>query len=294
MQYPPYFATQFQQRPPSTRVEFNWLGESFELFKQQTVVWIVTVLIMGAGIMVVSAPFQVITQLQMAGITPNPTLSPSQQVLAIYARMVPMMLVEYPFIFLMSAFLMSGALRMAVMQVKGLKIEASDIFRGWPNTLRMLGLYLMMFVVNSVIFSPLVMLFIFEAEGALSTQNAYLLAGAFVLFFLVIGTLSAMVVPAFVLIADGEKVFRAIGRSFSAMKHDWIRACLLLFVYAIIYYVSAIPCMLGLFVSIPMAFLMLALCYRDMMEMPAPQFAAPPPINPEDYQGVWPPPPGQQ
>jgi hypothetical protein len=298
MQYPPYFVQQFQQRPPSGRVEFNWIAESFELFKRQAIVWIVTTIIVLFGASIVMMPFQVILQFQMVGSFASmpPGTSPTvNQILPIYMRMLSMMAIEMPIMMVVYTYLISGMLRMAIMQVQGLQIGVGDVFKGWRYTPRMLGLYLMDFVVNQVISAPIYLLLYLEYKdkGNVPSPEIYLLVGAFVLFFVVIGTLSAMILPAFVLIADWETVFRAMQRSFAAIKQDWIRGCLLLFTFFLIYMASAM-CFLALFVTIPMAVLMLALCYRDMLEMPAPAFAAPPPFNPEYYQGVWPPPPGQQ
>jgi hypothetical protein len=301
MQYQPYFVPQFQQRPPSGRVEFNWISESFELFKRQAIVWIVTTLIVIFGSSVVIMPFQIIMQIQMVQsmqtmgtMTPGTPMA-TQQILAMYGRVLPMMAIEMPIMMVVYLFLVAGMLRMAIMQVQGLQIQAGDVFKGWRFTPRLLGLYLIMFVVNVVIAAPLDLLMYleFKTSGTVPVQEVYLLVVAFLLFFVVLGTLSAMILPAFVLIADGETVFTAIQRSFTAIKQDWIRGCLLLFTFFLLYMGSAM-CFLGIFVTVPMAVLMLALCYRDMMEMPAPAFVPPPPINQQQHNGVWPPPPGQQ
>jgi len=293
MQYPQYAQPRFETRPPVRRVDFGWLSEAFDLFKQQPMVWIVSTLICGFGPYALNMVVTMISEFATGVTTYATPVTNLNQLGSMYVRLIPTMIIStFVYMFCLS-FLGSGLLRIAIGQVRGQLVDLADLFRGWPTTMRMLGLGMMMQVTSWIMIVPIVIFGIDEFNGNPSVVRICLLAGAYVLMLIVLGTLSGLIVPAFALIADGEKVFRAIARSLSAMKHDWIRASLLLFLYGIITFIGAIPCFAGYLVTIPMGALMLALVYRDMLEMPPPpdvyvQYIPPPPT-----EGVWPPPPSQ-
>ena len=297
MQYPQPGYPRFEPRIPDSRVNFEWIPEAFDLFKQQWIVWILASIILIFGPSIVDGPIMMgIEFFGMRGMfTPGPGGGPPPpptpaQMLGMYSQMLPLSFANMVLLYFALCFILSGMLRIAIRQVRGEMVELSDLFRGWPNTLRLYGFTLLVGLVNIIVAVP-----IFHAEydyykGTFSMTEVYWTAGEYIALLLTFGTVAALVLPASVLIADGEKVFTAIGRSATALKHDWVRACLMMFLWGILYFVSALPCLLGIFVTIPMAVIMLALMYRDMMNMPAP-----PVLDFPDYgaPGVWPPPPGR-
>ena len=162
-----------------------------------------------------------------------------------------------------TAFFYGGVYRMAVKQVRGEPISFGDIFSGGPTFLPMLGFNIVYGLASGI--------------GLLFC----LVPG-----FLIMGLLLAG--PA--LVTDGAGVGGAISRSNDGMKVDMWNAAAFVFVMGLILVVSAVPCGLGLFVTVPMYWLISALAYRDMIGIPGlaapagPSYGAPQP-------GVWPPPP---
>jgi len=80
-----------------------------------------------------------------------------------------------------------------------------------------------------------------------------------------------------------------------AMKQDMWNAGAFVLVLGLLVAVSIIPCGLGLFVTLPMFFLVSALAYRDMIGMPGAvsttgAYGVPPGYG-ASQSGVWPPPP---
>ena len=293
MQYPQYNTPRFETRPPVQRVNFGWLTEAFDLFKQQPVVWIVSTLVCGFGPYILNMVVTLISEYATGAVNYATPVTNINQLGSMYVRLIPTFIISTLVYMGCLSFLGSGLLRIAIRQVQGQLVDVGDLFKGWPSTMRMFGLGMIMQVVSWIMVIPFVILVMDEIKGNPSVLRICLLIGAYVLILLVLGTLSGLVMPAFALIADGEKVFRAVSRSLAAMKHDWIRASLLLFLYGIINFLSVFTCGLGYLVTIPMGALMLAIVYRDMLEMPPPpdvyaQYTPPPPS-----EGVWPPPPAQ-
>ena len=258
---------------PPGRVNFGWIGESFELFKSNIGVWILTVLLYGIVSNVIQGilssvfpnpnyvappgPFGSMSAHWGAQYGPNSNLTPLGQALSIL------------FTWGFASFQSASLYRMAVKQVRGESISFSDAVSGGPYFGNMLLLTLILFALSFV--------------GILA-----LCLGVFVV--------AALFLPAQALVSDGRSATEAISQSLAGMKQDWLNASLFMLVFSLLIVASCLPCLLGLFVTIPMLHIVSALAYRDMIGMPglgAPvsPYGAPP--TPGYTPGVWPPPPGQ-
>jgi len=262
---------------PLGRVDFGWIGQAFELFKANWVVWVVATLMLFVPSVIAGIIGGIVGANEAQRNTGNlpppygaypgpPSMSTGLNMLS--GNLPPALSVTINIISLLyAAWLNGGVYRTAVMQVRGEPISISDLFSGGSVLWKMLGF--------NIIYSL-----------------AYLIGLAFFIVpgFLVLGLL----LPAVALIVDGESVGNAISRSVDAMKKDMWNAAAFVFVMFLVLCVSIIPCGLGLFVTIPMYVLIAALAYRDMIGMPGgtsgPVYGMPSGYSPPQA-GVWPPPP---
>ena len=263
---------------PPGRVNFGWIGESFELFKANVAVWIVATLMALVPSIISWIIIGVVSATNAAhGTVGQPPFGSTPYGSTPFGgRMNPLNtgiplglnLAIDVFSALYSAWLYGGVFQTAVKQVRGEAVSVSDIFSGGPLIWKMLGFNI---VYGLAVFVGFLFCFV---PGVL---------------------LSALLFPGFALIADGETVGNALSRSMDAMKRDMWNAAALTFVMGLLIVVSLIPCGLGMFVTIPMYYLIAALAYRDMIGMPGIAAPASPfgqPQTPGFTPGVWPPPPG--
>lgn len=263
---------------PPGRVNFGWIGESWQFLNGKAGTWILAILVYG----IVSNAVNALIILML----PNPSyIAPPGPFggSAMYRFGISYgansnvtalgQIIGALVTWVLGSFQNASLYGMAVKQVRGEVISFSDAFGGGARLAPMLLLNLMLF-------------FLYIA-GTLAACVGALAVGAFLL-------------PAQALVADGRSATEAVSQSLAGMKRDWLTAALFLFVFVLLVIASVIPCGLGLFVTIPMLYIVGALAYRDMIGMPglvipapaygAGQYGAPPPSAP----GVWPPPPGQQ
>jgi len=267
---------------PPVKVSFGWIGQSFDIFKSGAGLWIAAVLIYGILINVIAAiirtalPNPAYVQINPfgphgvfysnpIGYGTNSPFSPLGQVLNLLLSWI------------IGAYQSASLYRMANKQVRGLSPVFADTVGGGPVFVPML-VYTLLLSLACVV------------------GTAALCLGLFV----VLGFL----LPGYALVADGETAGNAFSRSLVAMKQDWLNATLFVLVFALLIAVSVIPCGLGLFVTIPMAHIVSALAYRDMIGMPgiptdtAFDYGAaqpgvwPPPPTVTPPPPIWPPPPG--
>jgi len=264
---------------PPGRVDFGWISESFELFKANAGVWIVAVLLSAVPVIlsfIIGAIFGASTALSgNAGQlpTPNPADPMAAFQRGLTGGLPPGLSAGIRIITaIYTAWLYGGVYQTAVKQVRGEITSTADLFSGGPIMWKMLGF--------NIVYG--------------------LAVGIGFIFCLVPGFLLAgLLFVGYALIADGETVGNALSRSMDAMKKDMWNAAAFVFVMGLLIAVSAIPCGLGLFVTVPMFYLTAALAYRDMIGMPgigapaSPYGAAPYGAPQASAPGVWPPPPGQ-
>src|SRR6185437_9431431 len=87
------------------------------------------------------------------------------------------------------------------------------------------------------------------------------------------------------LVAAGAGVSEACSRSYKATQGDWLNAALLFVVLQVILSIGA-SVGIGILVALPLYWLVSALAYRDLIEVPQAAFRSA--LAPAD---VWPPPP---
>ncbi len=248
---------------PPRRVNYGWIGESWNLFSANAGVWILAVIVGGLVPFLVSFILGFAVGASGGAITPAPGTSPFASMLSGGGSPPWITWVSIIFGVLWRAFFYGGVYRMAVKQVRGEPISAGDIFSGGPLFLKMLG-FEIIYGLSVFIGSLLIIL------------PGLLIAG--------------LLLPAFALIADGDGLAPAISRSIDAMKADLWNAAGFVFVLFLLITLSVFACGLGTFVTIPMSFIISALAYRDMVGMP--NMVAPAgPIYGAPQAGVWPPPP---
>jgi uncharacterized membrane protein len=253
------------------KVNFGWIGESWQIFGQAAGIWIVAVLLYGLVSNLIQGALTIVFHNPANIPPPNPFGLP-ESFGARYgtnSSLTPLgQLISALFLWVFGAFQTASLYYMAVKQIRRESLSFGDLVGGGPYFGNMLLFNLLYFV--------------------------GMILGA-VVFCLGIFIVMGLLLPGAALVADGESASNAVARSLDAMKQDWLTAALFSFVILLLMVVSVIPCGLGLFVTIPMLHIVSALAYRDMIGMPntgadgygydGPQPAAPPPA------GVWPPPP---
>jgi len=261
---------------PMGRVDFSWIGQAFELFKANWVIWIVAALmqyvptvigaIIGGVFGATETQHTAYPQSPYGALHGLPSVSTGLNTLN--GHLPPVIALAFDILSLLYfGWLNGGIYTTAVKQVRGELISVSDLFNGGSLLWRMLGYTFIYYL-------------------------AYLVGLAFCIVpgYLVLGLL----LPGFALIADGQTVGNAISRSMTAMSRDILSAATFSFVMQLVMFVSLIPCCLGLFVTIPMYLLIPALAYRDMIGMPggttSPAYRMPSGFSPPQ-SSVWPPPP---
>ena len=246
---------------PLRRVNFGWINESFQLFQRDGWIWAFAVFIYSAIGGVIGGGTDLEFVLTGHPLTypvdpMHPSLSPFAMFTPAYFQVLGInTLIGLP----LTGFFMGGLFRMANKSVRGQPLDISDLFSGGPTVLSFILLY--------IVFG--ILLYIGFGCG--------LIFGGFVVM--------SFLFPAFSLLADGEGVSSALSKSFNGVKQDWLQATALTFVFCLLY-IGTGCCIVPIFVTIPMGFIISALACRDLINGPAPQvqaYVAPP--------GSWPPPP---
>ena len=248
---------------PPRKVNYGWIGESWSLFTANAGIWIVAVLISFLAPTILN--LMLTAAFGQASTTATPGLPPAFSGLT---RQLPPALNIFSNILSAAwhAFFYGGVYKMAVKQVRGEPIAFGDIFSGGGTFLSMLGF--------NIVFGL--------AVGI-----------GFVLLIIPGLIVTALLLPAYALIADGESISTAISRSIDGMKQDLWSGVGFVVVLGLLILVSVLPCFLGLLATYPMNFLIAALAYRDMVGMPTGNVPLANPYYQQPQPGVWPPPPTQ-
>ncbi|MGO8673213.1 MAG: hypothetical protein ACLQVD_17875 [Capsulimonadaceae bacterium] len=265
---------------PVPRVRMGWIGEAFVLFLQDAGTWIFAVVVFAVISAVISLAFEILK--------PNQDLQTVTQLTSMLARRtgnLPQMwaLIKVlardmaPFYLLQifwSAFELACFTRMAVMKVRGQPISLAIIFAGVENYLNVLLLYVLVLLVA---FLPLLAFAYVGLTAAFLGQSAIVMAmwGFAALFLLAIG---AVFLPACPLAVQKIPAWQALALSVDYMASHQIQAFGLLLAYGMLVLVSALPLGLGVLVTYPMLFLIMAFACREIVERPAPK---PVPVAPK-------------
>lgn len=300
------------------RVTFGWITEAWQRFTAEAGAWILCTFLYGIitiavvyGIeMIAITPIIIRTMPAPGAISPDPTAMVRTMLPTFWLIGVFMVLA----FILLNAYLGGGLLKMANSSVRNYPVGVGDLFSGRSSFVGLV-IYQLIFYIPVYLFSFLLGYPLMKRAYELPTTmyDPFYQIKAMAPFYemsllinLGLIVLLGFFWPAAAMIADGENVFTALGRSWGAMKKSWLPSSLLALVVAIVTWVSAIPCFLGLFVTLPMCVLISSLMYRDMVGMPQgsppgmPGYYGQPPYLGAGYYGqrpadpgIWPPPPGQ-
>ena len=245
-------------RPP--RVNFGWIGESFNLFQRDGGVWVAAGFIYAVAVIFLNLAFDLVFMMTgdpFVSQFGHPTGTPMS--IDVFMHTTLLALVSIP----LHAFFYGSYYNMANKSVRGEPLDFRDIFSGYTR------------IWQFVIFS-----FASALLGILGVLA--LIIGVFFMY--------AIIFPAGCLVADGDGVGSAISRSFNAVRYDPGSAIAITFVVWILTLFTAL-CILPLLVTCPMMFIISALAYRDMIGMPAAPSSLPD-FDSGSAGGSWPPAPG--
>ncbi len=256
---------------PPGKVNFGWISEAWQFLSGKAGVWILAVLLYGIVSNIVNALIIALFPNPAYIAPPGPFGNTTYRFGISYGTNSNVtavgQIIGALFTWIFSSFQAASLYGMAVKQVRGGVISFADALAGGARFTQMLLLNLVMF-------------FCYVA-GIFAICLGALVVAAFLL-------------PAQALVADGQPFSEALSASVNGMKRDWLTATLFVFVLGLLVIVSVIPCGLGLFVTVPMAYIIGALAYRDMIGMPG--GAMPDGYGQSGYgapasPGVWPPAP---
>jgi uncharacterized membrane protein len=165
-----------------------------------------------------------------------------------------LMLILVPLMLALSAFLLAGAYKSAMKQLRGEAFSIGDLFSGGDCFLRVLGVILLIAILGSI--------------GAMLC----ILPG------LIVQGLCFFAIP--LVVERGMGPVAAIQASIEATKKDWLMFTAFAFVVGLIAGAGAILCYVGMLASYPLLFLITSVAYRDVFGVAGasnPQTYSPPP-----------------
>jgi hypothetical protein len=217
---------------PPMQVRFEWIGDSFNIFMRDAGVWIAAILIAFIASVAIAAAFNGYSYVSLydnyAHSAFSTSVFPNSPILSFAGSLIS---------FVVNSFFGAGLYRMANLAVKGERLAIADLFSGGP------------FFLNFLLFH-----FVFSILYVLG-----LILCVFGVFFV-----TMLFYPGFAMVADGVSAGTALSLSFEKMKFDWFKGGVLAFVFLLIYAASAVPLLLGLLATVPMAIIISALAYQEM------------------------------
>ncbi len=218
--------------PKENIVKFSeWISGGWNLFKQEWKTWslmgtlfflpvLIIVVLAAIGIMVLAAQRH-----------PGPG-----QVIVMILITVFMMLGILVYV----SYVMAGMYKAAFKQIRGEKIEVSDIWTGGSLTMKILGAN--------------IMITFFTLIGAVMCYLPAFIVGGWLYFTLPL------------IVKKGAGVFEAMSQSFDLTKKDWLMFTLFAFVVSMIGQVGVYACYIGIVFSLPLLYTISAVAYVDCFE----------------------------
>lgn len=235
-------------------VRWEWIGEGWNLFTQRWMAWVVQILVFVLAILILMIPFYVIIFAgSMAASSMEHPEAPSALMLLLMLLLVPLMLA-------LSAFLLAGAYKSAMKQLRGEPFSVGDLFSGADCFVRVLGVVLVIAILGSI-------------GAMLCIIPAFIVQG-----------LCFFAIP--LVVERGMGPIAAIQASIEATKKDWLMFTAFAFVVQLIAGAGAILCYVGLLATYPLFFLITSVAYRDVFGVAgasSPQTYSPPP-PPQSWQ----------
>ena len=251
----------YQQR----RVNFNWIGESFDIFRRDGWVWVGSFLISFLSSALVYTLFSLPYLLSggASELTKPTELTPTAPLWTAVLQLVGGLVL----LFMVSIFY-AGHFVMANKAVRGEPLTVTDVFAKSKLCLPFF-LYMLVFGIAQYL-------------GILVCCVGFLFS--WILLW-----------PGFALLADGVDIGAALSRSINGMKVDATTGAMFTFVFfLIIGFGIVITCYLAMVIIYPMMFIVASLAYRDMIGMPGvPSNPGVVLYAPPNAANAWPPPPSQ-
>lgn len=242
--------------PADSIVRFGWLGEAWKLFTARLRLWL------GVMLILLSLSATATFATAMVGAAYDRSSGTDDTPFDWDVLLGGDFLIG-AFYLLFTALLSAGILRIALRQVRGETVRIGDLFHGGAR------------------FWPLMGFWVLSVAAVSIGLGLCLIPGLL---------LTALLLPAPALIAGGDDVFQAIGRSLTGMYRGWAAAIGLLLVMSGLLALGLLPCGLGLFVTQPLFWLLIAVAARDVTR-PRPRPPIIPPMAHFSPGAVWPPPP---
>ena len=239
-------------------VRWEWIGEGWNMFAQRWGAWVVHMLVFVLVMLIPIIPFYVIVIAgSLAASSMERPEAPSALIFLVMLIMVPLMMAA-------AAFLLGGAYKSVMKQLRGEPFSVGDLFSGGDCFLRVLGAVLLVAILAMI-------------GGMLCIIPAFIVQG--LCFFTLPLVVERRMGP-----------IEAIQASIEATKKDWLMFTLFAFVVGLIASLGAILCYVGLLASYPLLFTITAVAYRNVFGIAGmreqPTYNPPPP---PDY-GTNPPP----
>lgn len=230
----PYVATTGGPVPPSgpAQINFDVIGRAWEVLKPNIGIWIGAFLVY---LIIVSVISTIIVLLGGSGARLFPT--PGEVPAGMPAQNVPVMIIGQLIQFVVSQFLMGGLYRMAINQVRKGTIDFGDLFSAADVLPTLLGAAIL---------------------TAIATTVGFLFC---IIPGLLIASLLIFTTP---LIVDKKMgAIDAMRTSIDVLKPQMWMALAFALVVGLIAIAGAMLCGIGMLITVPLAFLSLAILYRD-------------------------------
>lgn len=245
------------QQPATVRWE--WIGDGWKLFTQQWGAWVVHMLAFVLVMLIPIIPFYAVAV--AASLAAASTDHPEGASILVFL----MMLIMIPLVMAAASFLLGGAYKSAMKQLRGEPFRIGDLFSAGDCFLRVWGVVLLVAILGAI-------------GGMLCILPAFIVQG--LCFFAIPLVVERRMGP-----------IEAIQASIAATKKDWLMFTVFALVVQIIASAGSILCYVGLLASYPLLFTITSVAYRDVFGVTGAnrtQSYNPPP--PPDY-GMNPPPP---
>lgn len=240
-------------------VRWEWIGEGWNLFTQRWSAWVIHMLVFVLIMLIPIIPFYVVVIAgSLAASSMEHPEAPSALIFLVMLIMIPLLMAA-------AAFLLAGAYKSAMKQLRGEAFSVGDLFSGGDCFLRVLGAVLLMAILAAI-------------GGMICIIPAFIVQG--LCFFTLPLVVERRMGP-----------IQAIQASIEATKKDWLMFTLFALAVHVIASLGAVLCYVGLLASYPLLFTITAVAYRDVFGVAgasSPNSYSPPP--PPDY-GMNPPPP---
>jgi len=255
----------FDPRPVRT----GWISEAYQFVILQLPSWIIASVIAGLIEIVAASVLRAV----VGHATPDITV-PYKPELKQVGATVAVQIVG-------GGFFGAGFYKMANTCLRGRNIGPGDVFSGGAAVLPMIVLFAMLMLPVAIISTAFAthMTATFPAVG-LKSMGIYF-GMQYLISIPVMLLLCIFIAPAAALVADGVSLGDALARSFKGMTPVAVPAFGVGLLYILLMIVSAIPCGLGLFVTMPMSHLLGSIAARERLGLSVASTQSPQP-------GVWP------